>query len=148
MMRELGLIDSCRASRRCRPQHANPLYLAYARERFRATSFEPVAAKPTLASAIQIGNPVSLPKAVHALVAIRRRGRAGERGRARRRGGARRSHRPVHGPHTGVALAVSREAGRRKLIRPQQRRGHLDRARATTASSISSASPTSATATA
>jgi threonine synthase len=41
---------------------ANPLYLAYAQLGVRA-----VAAKPTLASAIQIGNPVSVRKAIRTL---------------------------------------------------------------------------------
>ncbi|HXV36354.1 MAG TPA: pyridoxal-phosphate dependent enzyme, partial [Myxococcota bacterium] len=43
---------------------ANPLYLSY-RRNFEV--FEPVTAQPTLASAIQIGNPVSIEKAVDAL---------------------------------------------------------------------------------
>jgi threonine synthase len=44
-------------------QAANPLYLAYTRN----WEYEPVTAKPTLASAIQIGNPVSVRKAIRAL---------------------------------------------------------------------------------
>jgi threonine synthase len=42
---------------------ANPLYLAYRRD----WHFEPVRAQPTIASAIQIGNPVSIRKAIAAL---------------------------------------------------------------------------------
>jgi threonine synthase len=42
---------------------ANPLYLAYRR----GWQFEPVRATPTAASAIQIGNPVSIEKAMRAL---------------------------------------------------------------------------------
>jgi threonine synthase len=64
MMLELGVID--RAPRICvaQAQAANPLYLAYQRD-FKV--FEPIAARKTLASAIQIGNPVSYTKAVDAL---------------------------------------------------------------------------------
>ena len=45
-------------------QAANPLYLSY-RTGFEV--FEPIAARKTLASAIQIGNPVSYKKAIDAL---------------------------------------------------------------------------------
>ncbi|MED5262633.1 MAG: threonine synthase [Myxococcota bacterium] len=64
MMFELGLIR--RKPRICvaQAEAANPLYLSYQRD-FRV--FEPIAARPTVASAIQIGNPVSAPKAVDAL---------------------------------------------------------------------------------
>ena len=64
---------------------ANPLYLAYTNN----WEFEPVTAKPTLASAIQIGNPVSVRKAIRALQEIRRDRRAGQRAGAGRRGRAR-----------------------------------------------------------
>ena len=63
-MIELGMID--RAPRICVAQAANasPLYLAYRRG---FAAFAPVPAQTTLASAIQIGNPVSWKKAVRAL---------------------------------------------------------------------------------
>ena len=44
-------------------RNANPLYLAYKNN----WVFEPVAAQPTLASAIQIGDPVSINRAVSTL---------------------------------------------------------------------------------
>ena len=64
MMLELGLID--RVPRLCvaQAESANPLYLSYKTD-FRV--FEPIAARKTLASAIQIGNPVSIKKAIDAL---------------------------------------------------------------------------------
>ena len=64
MMFELGLIR--RKPRICvaQAEAANPLYLSYQRD-FRV--FEPISARPTVASAIQIGNPVSAPKAIDAL---------------------------------------------------------------------------------
>jgi len=64
MMLGLGLID--RKPRICvaQAEAANPLYLAYQRD---FEVFEPIAARETVASAIQIGNPVSYAKAVDAL---------------------------------------------------------------------------------
>jgi threonine synthase len=64
MLLEMGLIK--RKPRICvaQAEAANPLYLAYQRD---FEVFEPIAARKTLASAIQIGNPVSFEKAVAAL---------------------------------------------------------------------------------
>ena len=64
MMRELGLTD--RMPRVCvaQAEHANPLYRAVQAGK---STVEPMSALPTLASAIQIGNPVSAKKALRAL---------------------------------------------------------------------------------
>ena len=64
MMHELGLI--ARRPRICvaQAEHANPLYESYRRG---FETFAPMQARPTLASAIQIGNPVSYTRAVRAL---------------------------------------------------------------------------------
>lgn len=64
MMRDLGLID--RLPRLCLAQaeRANPLFRAY---RDGKKTVTPVRAQPTLASAIQIGDPVSAPRALRAL---------------------------------------------------------------------------------
>jgi len=66
MMRELGLIE--RFPRLCvaQAEAANPLYLAFREGR----DLDPMAARPTLATAIQIGNPVSFPRAMRALRAM------------------------------------------------------------------------------
>ena len=82
---------------------------------------EPVHARPTLASAIQIGNPVSYPKAVDA---IRRYDGiveqaseseiAEEAARADRTG-------LFNCPHTGVALAATRKLVERGTIRSSDR---------------------------
>lgn len=63
-MRDLGLIG--RLPRICcaQSERANPLYTSYLKE-FR--SFEPQTARKTLATAIQIGNPVSVYKAIRTL---------------------------------------------------------------------------------
>ncbi|MEO5823066.1 MAG: threonine synthase [Vicinamibacteraceae bacterium] len=63
MMRELGLITKAPRIVVAQAARANPLYLAYQNN----WTFEPVTAQPTLASAIQIGNPVSVKKAIRTL---------------------------------------------------------------------------------
>jgi threonine synthase len=67
MLLELGLVD--RRPRICVAQaaHASPLYTSY---QAGWSALAPVKAQPTLASAIQIGNPVSFKKAVRALRAF------------------------------------------------------------------------------
>jgi threonine synthase len=73
-MRALGLTQKLPRLVCCQAAHANPLYQAFARARAagrRSTEedYAPVTARATLASAIQIGAPVSLPKAVRGLQA-------------------------------------------------------------------------------
>lgn len=64
LMRKLGMID--RVPRICcaQAEHANPLYTSYKKG---WAPLEAITAKKTLASAIQIGNPVSFEKAVKVL---------------------------------------------------------------------------------
>jgi threonine synthase len=64
MLRELGLVDRLPRLVVAQAERANPLYRAYCRG---FDSFEPVQAQKTLASAIQIGNPVSVHKAIRTL---------------------------------------------------------------------------------
>jgi threonine synthase len=64
MMLDFGLINRKPRIAVAQAENANPLYLAY-QSGFEV--FEPIHARPTLASAIQIGNPVSYQKAVSAL---------------------------------------------------------------------------------
>ena len=64
LMEKLGMIDRRPRIVVAQAEHANPLYLAYQRG---FEKFEPVNTRPTLASAIQIGNPVSYAKAVRIL---------------------------------------------------------------------------------
>jgi threonine synthase len=82
---------------------ANPLYLAYRRGFER---FEPVVAKETLASAIRIGNPVSVEKAIRALQKYRgvvEQASEDELADAAARADATGM---FNCPHTGVALAA------------------------------------------
>ncbi len=67
MMKELGLIDRLPRLAAAQAAQAAPLYNSFQRD---YESFEPVAAGSTLASAIQIGDPVSYERAVKALQAF------------------------------------------------------------------------------
>jgi len=64
LMRELGLIAKLPRIVVAQAERANPLYRAF-RNNF--ASFQPIQAQKTLASAIQIGNPVSVQKAIRTL---------------------------------------------------------------------------------
>ena len=64
MMRELGLINKLPRLVCAQAEHANPLYLSYLKN---FEEFHPVKAQKTLANAIQIGNPVSVNKAIRTL---------------------------------------------------------------------------------
>jgi threonine synthase len=65
MMRDLGLIDHLPRIACAQAENANPFYQAYLTD-FQV--FEPVTAKKTVASAIQIGNPVSYERARQTLI--------------------------------------------------------------------------------
>jgi threonine synthase len=103
MMLALGVID--RRPRICVAQaaHASPLHASYMKG---WAELEPVKAKPTLASAIQIGNPVSFKKAVRTLrafdgvVEIATEAELADAAARADRGGM------FNDPHTGVALAA------------------------------------------
>jgi threonine synthase len=64
MMRELGLIAKLPRIVVAQAEQANPLYRAYVHG---FDSYQPIQARQTLASAIQIGNPVSIHKAIRTL---------------------------------------------------------------------------------
>lgn len=64
MMKDLGVIDRYPRLAVAQAENANPMYLAYKAGK---KDVEPVVAKPTQATAIQIGNPVSAPRAMVAL---------------------------------------------------------------------------------
>jgi len=64
MMHELGLVKSLPRIAVAQASAANPLYLAY-KNNF--TEFKPIVAKETAASAIRIGDPVSVKKAIRTL---------------------------------------------------------------------------------
>jgi len=103
MMLELGLIDRRPRIVCAQAEAANPLYLSYQRN---FEVFEPIAARPTLASAIQIGNPVSIEKAIDAL--RRYDGIVEQASEAEIADACARADRTglFNCPHTGVALAA------------------------------------------
>ncbi len=125
-MKELGLITHLPRLVCCQAAQANPFYRAYlkAQEAGRdlcEEDFAPIEAGETLASAIRVGAPVSLPKAIKALVACRGvveqatdQELAEAAARADRTG-------MFNCPHTGVALACLEKLCARGEIRPSDR---------------------------
>jgi threonine synthase len=119
MMRELGLVNKLPRIAVAQAAAANPLYLAY-----RAglpEDFQPVTARPTLATAIQIGNPVSYPRAVRTLRdfdGVVEQATEEELADAAAKA-------DLAGlfcdPHTGVALAVLEKLAAERVIRPADR---------------------------
>ena len=96
---------------------ANPLYLAYRND----WRFEPIAARATQASAIQIGNPVSIEKAIRTL--RRYNGIVEQASESELANAAALADRTgmFNCPHTGVALAVLIKLRRNGSITPGQR---------------------------
>lgn len=113
MMRELGLIDRLPRIAVGQAAHANPLYRAYSGG---FASFTPITARKTLASAIQIGDPVSLHRAVRILRALD--GVVEEATESELANAAARADREgtFADPHTGVALATVERLVARKVI--------------------------------
>jgi threonine synthase len=64
MCKELGLVDKIPRLVCAQAANANPLYRAY---KAGWENFVPIKAQPTFASAIQIGDPVSIDRAIYAL---------------------------------------------------------------------------------
>src|SRR6476659_11271344 len=117
MMRDLGLVARVPRLVAAQAEAANPLYLA-SRNGWR---FEPVVAKPTMASAIQIGNPVSIHKAI---AALRRGGGTVEQASEQELADAvARADRTgmFACPHTGVALAALIKLAKRGEIKRDER---------------------------
>ena len=117
LMLQLGLIARRPRLVVAQAAAANPLYRAYRNN----WVFEPIAAGPTLASAIQIGNPVSVDKAVHALKAFN--GIVEQATEAELADAAARADRTgmFNCPHTAVALAALEKLVARGEIRRNER---------------------------
>ncbi len=118
MMRELGLTSKLPRICVAQAENANPFYRAYLSN---FEHYEPVTARKTLASAIQIGNPVSIQRAIRTLQRFdgvveqaSEQELADEAARADRAG-------MFNCPHTGVALAALRKLVERKAIRSHER---------------------------
>jgi len=118
MMKELGLIQKLPRICVAQAQAANPLYRAY---KDGWDKFKAVTAQPTLASAIQIGNPVSVKKAIRTLNKFE--GVVEEATEAELADAAARADRTglFNCPHTGVALAALEKLIARREIRSTDR---------------------------
>jgi threonine synthase len=117
MMMQLGLTARRPRIVVAQAAAANPLYRAYRND----WQFEPMTAQPTLATAIQIGNPVSIRKAVHALKAFN--GIVEQASEAELAEAAARADKTgmFNCPHTAVALAALEKLVERGEIRKSDR---------------------------
>jgi threonine synthase len=118
MLRDLGLVMKLPRIVVAQAERANPLYRAYQRG---FETFEPIQAQKTLASAIQIGNPVSVHKAVRTLRQFR--GVVEQATEEELADAAALGDRTgmFNCPHTGVALAVMIKMLRDGRIDPAER---------------------------
>jgi threonine synthase len=118
MMLELGLVTKRPRIVCAQAEHANPLYGSFLRG---FADFQPVVARPTLASAIQIGNPVSVRKAIRALE--RFDGVVEQASEQELADAAARADRTgLHTcPHTAVALAATLKLAQRGIIGANER---------------------------
>jgi threonine synthase len=124
MLREAGIVERLPRLAVAQAEHANPLYQAVAAAGGKAAGtleVKPIAARKTLASAIQIGAPVSARRALRALEAMD--GVVEQASEQELSDAAARADR--HGafacPHTGVALAVAEKLAARGTIRRGER---------------------------
>jgi len=113
MCKDLGLVDRLPRLVCAQAQNANPLYTAYTTG---FKSFEPMKAKTTFASAIQIGDPVSIDRAILALRDTN--GIVEEASEEELMDAAARADRTgmFNCPHTGVALAALIKLRERNVI--------------------------------
>lgn len=118
MCKEMGLVDRIPRLVCAQAQNANPLYLSYLTG---FKEFAPVKASQTFASAIQIGDPVSVNRAIFALKAAN--GIVEEASEEELMDAA--AEADLTGmfncPHTGVALAALKKLRSRGVIGPNDR---------------------------
>lgn len=117
LLKQLGIIDKMPRIAVAQTEKANPIYLAY-KNGFE--NFAPVQAQKTLASAIQIGNPVSIAKAIKTLqefngvVEQASEQELAEAAAKADLGGL------LCDPHTGVALSVLQKLQQKNIIRQEE----------------------------
>ncbi|MDE0011529.1 MAG: threonine synthase [Candidatus Poribacteria bacterium] len=118
MMLELGLIDKLPRIACAQAERANPLYRSY---QTGFTEFRAITAQSTQATAIQIGNPVSIHRAIRILK--RFDGIVDQATEEELANAAARADRTglFNCPHTGVALAVLIKMVERKQIQRDER---------------------------
>src|SRR5690606_17657893 len=118
MMQQLGVVERLPRLVVAQAENANPLYRAWSAGK---KEVEPITAQPTQATAIQIGNPVSAPRAIKALEAmdgIVEQASEQELADAAARADATGMYTC---PHTAVGLAVLEKLRARNVIRSQDR---------------------------
>jgi threonine synthase len=118
MLLELGMVKHRPRICVAQAEAANPLYLSYLKD---FEVFEPISARKTVASAIQIGNPVSFEKAVTALRAYD--GVVEQASEAEIHESCARADATglFNCPHTGVAIAAMTKLAKRGLIKSSDR---------------------------
>eukprot|EP00191_Tetraselmis_sp_GSL018_P021165 CAMPEP_0177584136 /NCGR_PEP_ID=MMETSP0419_2-20121207/3727_1 /TAXON_ID=582737 /ORGANISM="Tetraselmis sp., Strain GSL018" /LENGTH=422 /DNA_ID=CAMNT_0019073639 /DNA_START=623 /DNA_END=1889 /DNA_ORIENTATION=- len=118
MAKDLGIVDSIPRMVVAQARNANPLYKAFQKN---FESFEPVKATTTFASAIQIGDPVSIDRAILALKESN--GIVEEASEEELMDAAARADLTgmFNCPHTGVALAALTKLRERQVIGPNDR---------------------------
>jgi threonine synthase len=124
LMKELGLVDRLPRLVVAQAEHANPLWRVTAGAGRKPTAdvkVEPIPAKTTLASAIQIGAPVSSRRALRALEALD--GLVEQASEQELADAAARADRAglFTCPHTGVALAALEKLAARGVVRADER---------------------------
>ncbi len=123
LMKELGLVSRLPRLAVAQAAHANPLYRAVSEgaRPFTDLVVKPVVAQKTLASAIQIGAPVSARRALRALEAMD--GVVEQATESELADAAARADRAgaYADPHTGVALAVLEKLASRGTIKKDER---------------------------
>jgi threonine synthase len=124
LMKELGLVDRLPRLVVAQAEHANPLWQATTgagRKATAAVKVEPIPARKTLASAIQIGAPVSAKRALRALEALD--GIVEQASEQELADAAARADRAgmFTCPHTGVALAALEKLASRGVVRKGER---------------------------
>lgn len=118
LMRDLGMIDRLPRLVCAQAEHANPLYRSFLTG---FTSYHPIRARKTLASAIQIGDPVSINRAIKVLKSFDSVvEQANEEELADAAALADRTG-LFNCPHTGVALAVLFKLAARGQVKPHER---------------------------
>jgi threonine synthase len=118
MMKELGVIDRLPRLVVAQAKNANPMYRAFSEGK---KTVAPVVAQATQASAIRIGNPVSAPRAMRALEAMR--GVVEEASEDELADACARADRSglYACPHTGVAIACAAKLRARGTISEKER---------------------------
>ncbi|HHT9118989.1 MAG TPA: threonine synthase [Candidatus Hypogeohydataceae bacterium YC41] len=118
IMRDLGIVNKIPRIACAQAQKANPLYLSYLKE---FKEYKPIQAQKTLASAIQIGNPVSIKKAIKIIQLFN--GVVEQASEDELANAAARADRTglFNCPHTGVALAALIKLLKRGEIKPDER---------------------------